>query len=123
MALNPDSIIKAASELKEAQEHVKVLEGRLRAMLNEHPGVLIYSGMPPLKSVLVAGPATDRVISLLMQNPDKTFGFDDIYTEIKGNAPSLRSLLAKLVKDGRIASRGWGKYGALAEQKEKPKAV
>jgi hypothetical protein len=114
MSVDPDLIIKVANELKEAQERVKRLEAQLQS---------IMSGSVPL-AVLMGGTSTpERVINLLAENPAMTFSFTDIFRVIGGNEASLRSLVARMMKEGRIESRGWGKYGAVSEQKERPKAV
>jgi hypothetical protein len=115
MSVDPDLVIKTANELKEAQERVKTLEARLRNLTQ---------GTVPVSFVLGGERSTpEKVVKLLAENPNTTFVFADILAAIGGNAASLRSLVARMTKEGRIESRGWGKYGAVSEQKERPKAV
>jgi NifB/MoaA-like Fe-S oxidoreductase len=106
MAFDADEVIKTANELKQAQEWVKTLEEKLQ---------MLVAGKVPLSSLQHVGPfvsISDRVETLINSFPDKDFTFPEIHKEIEGNEPYLRSLLSRMVKDKKIESRGWGKYGA-----------
>jgi hypothetical protein len=125
MAFDADEVIKTANELKQAQEWVKTLEKKLQ--------MLVYGKVPlsSLSGLLQPGAfisLSHRVETFINSFPDKDFTFPEIHKEIEGNEPYLRSLLSRMVKDKKIESRGWGKYGAIQKDKfgtikEKLKAV
>jgi len=116
MVFDPDTIIAVAKELKEAKERVKFLEDKLRSMgVGQEPRLVA-----PAPSQELSMP--ERIINLLGMNLNMVFSFEDVYRNINAdNEPYIRSLLSRMVKEGKIESRGWGKYGAVSE-KEKPKA-
>lgn len=121
MSFDLDSVIKVTNELKEARERVRQLEDKLRNIVADR-------GVVPLSS-LAGHPSTpEKLVNLLNADPDKTFDFAGIFEEIGGNEAYIRSLIARLTKEKKIESRGWGKYGAVRGDsfgaiKEKLKAV
>jgi hypothetical protein len=122
MSFDLDSVIKVTNELKEARERVRQLEDKLRNIVADR-------GMGTLADMAGRHPSTpEKLISLLNTDPNKTFDFAGIFEEIGGNEAYIRSLIARLTKDKKIESRGWGKYGATRGDsfgtiKEKLKAV
>jgi len=115
---NIAEVIHVANELQQAQDRVQELKDRLRQLVSEQ------SGAVNIKTLLDPGPSTgDRVVTLLNAKPTASFSFRGIFQEIGGNELYLRSLLSRLTKDKKIESRGWGKYGAVSDQKERLKAV
>jgi hypothetical protein len=117
MAFDPDSIIRVANELKEAQEHVAQLEAKLKALVGGR-----IESIHSLGSFVVARSLPDKITELLKANPDKIFRFSDILKEVGGNPEYLRSTIARMIDDERIKRSGWGKYSAGVENKERPKA-
>jgi hypothetical protein len=118
-----DAIRKSTEEIKKAVERIRGFENELRKA--------VMGGTVQLSTLMQAQTlysTPDKVTSLLKANPDKTFTFTDIFSEIGGDQPYLRSLLGRLIKEGRILRTGWGKYKAGKEDsfgtiKEKLKAV
>jgi hypothetical protein len=115
MSLDVESIIQVANELKEAQERVRFLERKLGDLTNTARGNALTGGPPTMSSLseLVAiASLPDKVIKFLDGNPDRIFSFGEIHEFVGGAENYLRSTLARLIKEERIASRGWGKYGS-----------
>ncbi|MGA9998662.1 MAG: hypothetical protein WBQ04_00955 [Candidatus Acidiferrales bacterium] len=106
MAVDTERIIRVAAELKDAQDRVKQLEAELQNLVH---------GSVPLFNLLADSSTPERIIALLQTNPSKDFSFPEIYREIGGNQAYIRSLLARLMKEQRIQTRGWGKYGVLSD--------
>lgn len=124
MAVDTDIIIRLANELKEARNRVAHLEAELTNAVAGGTVSLASLGAVGLTDLSVA----EKVTQLLNASPGKTFAFDDIFGAIGGNEAYMRSLIARLIKEGRIESRGWGRYGAVSEGapgtlKEKLRAV
>jgi len=127
-----DSIIATATELKKAREHVRQLEEKLRELVNYSVNQPIsgFNRLVSLSDLLKPQPTNDpmpeRIMALMSANsPEWSYAFKDIFQNINASAenePYIRSLLSRMVKEGRIESRGWGKYGVITEKKEKPKA-
>jgi hypothetical protein len=122
MSFDLDSVIKVTNELKEARERVAQLENKLRNIVADR------GAMVPLSSLAGNASTPEKLVNLLNANPDRTFDFSDIFKELGGTEAYMRSVIARMVKEKRIESRGWGKYGAKKEDsfgtiKEKLKAV
>jgi hypothetical protein len=119
MSLDVETIIQVANELKEAQERVKFLEGKLRVLTGGDGNALAYKQGVIDASVLtgIMGPddssLPEKIITLLDVNPTWNFSFGDIFKVVGGTESYLRSTLARLIKEERIASKGWGKYGSI----------
>ena len=126
MSFDTENIIKVASELKkaqgdlrEAQDRVRQLEMKLRNLTTTHTGSVTADAVL-LSSLAGVRSTPEKIISLLTSNPDKSFSFKEIHKMVGGNEASIRALLARLVKEGRIGKRGWGEYVARSgESKEK----
>jgi len=117
--MDPNRIIELANKLKETKGLLKRLEQELRQAVSESEA----EGPVEINPLGLATPT--RIIMLLDAAPSQTFSFQEIYEQIGGNdnEPYIRSLLSRMTREGRIESRGWGKYGAVSQQKERPKVT
>jgi hypothetical protein len=106
MSYDADKLIKLGNELLDAKLRVQTIEAQINA--------LVTGGKVPLSSLGGGERSTpDKVTALLNADPDKTFSFGDIFGAISGNEAYMRSLVARMIKEKKIESRGWGKYGAI----------
>jgi len=113
MAFDTESIIRVASQLKEAQGRVAALEAQLKTLLAQSTQPRALN----LKDWVMASASShadltlpERIITLLKNYPDTAFSFADVHKAVNGNESTLRATLARLIKEKRIASGGWGKY-------------
>jgi len=121
MAFDTETIIQVANELRDAQAQVRRLELKLRNLVatgesNARGSVPISSlGLQGLMQPGLMAESTlpDKVIELLNANPAHVFSFGEISEVITGNDQYLRSTLARLIKEERIYSKGWGKYASV----------
>jgi len=122
MPLNPDIIISKANELKEARERVSILEAELKALIADGEG-RAPSYLWNQSDLNDAAPLTDKIVSLLEGSPGRVFYFKEIFKTVGGkdNEASVRSTIAKLINDKRIARSEWGQYRAVSKE-ERPKA-
>jgi hypothetical protein len=110
MSYDADKLIKLGNELLDAKLRVQEIEAQINA--------LVTGGKVPLSNL--AHPqgrrsTPDKVTALLNAEPDKTFSFSEIFGAIGGNEAYMRSLVARMIKEKKIESRGWGRYGAIRE--------
>jgi hypothetical protein len=118
--VNTNVIIAKAKALKEAQERVAELETELKMLVMDEGGKSDqHSGR--VSDFDDEAPLTDKIVALLEGSSKRAFYFKEIFRRVNGNEASVRSTIAKLIKDGKIKRLAWGKYQAI-QKDERPKA-
>jgi hypothetical protein len=108
--MDPDTLISLANDLKQAKERVAFLEDAIKAAVqgSAEPGCQLNA----LLSGIPSASMPERITFLFSSQPSTNFTIKHILDALGGNEGYVRSLLSRMVNDGRIESRGWGKYGA-----------
>lgn len=117
MSVNVEVIIQVAGELKQAQKRVAQLEAKLRNLVGNNGASAFSTDVQtsPVNNELPrdqegTGPA--RLIAYLNANAERVFEFAEIQDFLKRDEAYTRSLIQRMVKEGRIAKPRRGKYQA-----------
>jgi len=116
-----EQIIAISARISALREEVKAKETELRKAEAELDALFSASGDAAAPGLQSSAPddgrsLNDTVLGLINSTPEGQFSAEDLLAKIPGanNINSIRSALARLTSQNRIARAGRGKYRSLA---------
>jgi len=116
-----EQIIAISARISVLRDEVRAKESEVRNAEAELDALFSASGDPAAQGFHAAAGGdgqslNDTVLGLINSTPDAHFSAEDLLAKIPGasNINSIRSALARLTSQNRIARAGRGKYRSLA---------
>ena len=119
-------IRQAALEKAEASKRLEAANRRLVALIDEQIGTDANESQAPVNHALVVagangddGSTSEKILALFQSEPTKRWRYQEIANRVPGpKLATIRSLLYRLDKSGKVSKAGRGKYKAvpIAEQ-------
>jgi hypothetical protein len=107
-----EKIAAVVAELTATKKRVDELESQFHALIK--PTTAVPGNLTDeIEKAYGFVSTSTRVIELLNSEPSRSFSFQDIFGKVGGNEPYIRSLLSRLVREGKIEKRDWHNYGAV----------
>ncbi len=109
MSRDPEAVRDLADRLLEARKVLSELEAQWEELFAKPSA---SPSQTPSEGASYVGSLADQIVVFLEGDPFVGHTADAVARSLKANRVSVSSILSRLVRNGRVAKRGYGVYGA-----------